>query len=108
MEADSVNIRYFKEQVEKGIRDIFRAQKAIADSKIYNHERGQYHPDGSFTLVAQRCIAPGSVISEFQCSSEWRWDCLQHFITGLYTLSRHEAQRQSWDIQPPGVGYSIP
>lgn len=35
MDAESVKLRYFREQIEKGIRDVFAAQREIADERIY-------------------------------------------------------------------------
>ena len=37
MEAESIKMQYFLQQLEKGIRDIFEAQKAIS-------ERPRPHP----------------------------------------------------------------
>lgn len=43
MEAESIRAQYFRQQLEKGIRDIFEAQKAIATAKIYSKGPGNRH-----------------------------------------------------------------
>lgn len=44
MDAESVKALYFRQQLEKGIRDIFEAQRLIATQRIYQdgHERTRY------------------------------------------------------------------
>ena len=41
MDAESIKAQYFRAQLEKGIRDIFEAQRAIATERIYQsgHDR---------------------------------------------------------------------
>ena len=39
MEAESIKAQYFRQQLEKGIRDIFEAQRAIATERIYQSAR---------------------------------------------------------------------
>lgn len=39
MNADSVKSQYFRQQLDKGIRDIFEAQRAIATDRIYQSGR---------------------------------------------------------------------
>lgn len=49
MEAESIKAQYFRQQVEKGIRDIFEAQKLIATERIYQsgHDRIRQKRGGS-------------------------------------------------------------
>ena len=49
MEAESIKMQYFLQQLEKGIRDIFEAQKAIATERIYQkgHDRISEKRSGS-------------------------------------------------------------
>lgn len=51
MEAESLKAQYFRQQLEKGVRDIFEAQRAIATERIYQvgHERIR-EKRGGFTL----------------------------------------------------------
>ncbi len=35
METEGIKAQYFKQQLEKGIRDILEAQRLIASSRIY-------------------------------------------------------------------------
>lgn len=48
MEAESIKAQYFRQQLEKGIRDIFEAQKVIATERIYQsgHDRIRYKRGG--------------------------------------------------------------
>lgn len=43
MEAESIKAQYFRQQLEKGIRDILAAQKAIATERIYSKDPGARH-----------------------------------------------------------------
>ncbi len=49
MEAESIKAQYFRAQLEKGIRDIFEAQRAIATERIYQsgHDRIREKRGGS-------------------------------------------------------------
>lgn len=43
MEAESIKAQYFRQQLEKGIRDVFEAQKDIATARIYSKGPGNRH-----------------------------------------------------------------
>ena len=49
MDAESIKMQYFLQQLETGIRDIFEAQKAIATERIYQkgHDRIREKRSGS-------------------------------------------------------------
>lgn len=49
MEVESIKSQYFRQQLEKGIRDILEAQKNIATARIYQsgHDRVRQKRDGS-------------------------------------------------------------
>lgn len=43
MELEGVKIQYFRQQLERGIRNIFEKQKEIATARIYSKGRGDRH-----------------------------------------------------------------
>ncbi len=49
MEAEKIDTNYFKELLQKGIRDIFEAQRLIANKRIYQsgHERIRQKREGN-------------------------------------------------------------
>ena len=49
MEAESIRAQYFRQQLEKGIRDIFEAQRLISTERIYQsgHDRIREKRGGS-------------------------------------------------------------
>lgn len=49
MDAEKIDTIYFKELLQKGIRDIFEAQRLIANKRIYQsgHERVRTKRDGN-------------------------------------------------------------
>ncbi len=49
METESIKVQYFKQQLEKGIRDILESQRFIATSRIYQkgHDRVREQRSGA-------------------------------------------------------------
>lgn len=49
METEGIKAQYFKQQLEKGIRDILEAQRLIASSRIYQkgHDRVREQRNGA-------------------------------------------------------------
>ena len=49
MESDGLQLQYLRQQVEKGIRDIFTAQRMIASKRLYQkgHERTLFQGQGN-------------------------------------------------------------
>lgn len=54
MDIGSIKTRYFKEQIEKGIHDVFGAQRQIAEEKIYCKADGSRRLTGGRSVCSHR------------------------------------------------------
>lgn len=72
MESESIKAQYFRQQLEKGIRDIFEAQRLIATERIYQsgHDRIREKRNGPALRGRSRQLMEALMHPQYRISAD--------------------------------------
>jgi hypothetical protein len=93
METEGIKVQYFKQQLEKGIRDILEAQRFIATSRIYQkgHDRVREQRSGATVKGRSGVLMAALTNPRYRISPDGSG--VRNDAADVYPISRYEATR---------------